>query len=289
MHDQSLKNVRQNAVSELIRNGISQIEATLEVDILLDHIFGLKRKDIIGYPDTILQENKLAKFYNLISRRVNEKLPVQYLTHKAYFMGYEFYVDENVLIPRPETELLVEEVVNIARSIPDKKLSIIDIGTGSGCIAGMLAKNLDSNIVASDISEKALEVAKYNAKNLGLEDRISFRHSDIFSNIEEKFDIIVSNPPYIPIKERESLQFEVSGHEPHLALFAEDEEGISFYKKLISQSKDHLNKGGYFAVEIGISQSQLIKDVLEHFEFKNIRIIKDFSNIDRVIIAQLNS
>ncbi|EKE03448.1 MAG: Protein-(Glutamine-N5) methyltransferase [uncultured bacterium] len=286
MRDNSIKSIREYAVSDLVRNGICTTEANIEADILLKYIFGLQKKDIISHPDREMAEDKINDFNSLIQRRIQDKIPIQYLTNIAYFMGYEFYVNENTLIPRPETEILVERVLDLIRQ--DKNLKIIDIGTGSGCIACMLAKLSDKKIIASDISSKALEVAKINAKKLNVEDKIEFIQSDIFTNIENKFDVIVSNPPYIPIKDRESLQFEVSGHEPGLALFVDDEKGISFYQKLIEQSKTKLNPEGYLAIEIGISQSKYIKELLESAGYTDIKIIKDYSNIDRIITAKIS-
>lgn len=278
-----LKDIKQNTTSILQKSGIETKEAIIETEILLGFVFGLSKKDIILNPEKELQKEKLEIYNNLIERRIKEKIPVQYLTNKAYFMGEEFYVDENVLIPRPETEILVEEVVSLDKNFQ----KIIDIGTGSGCIACMISKFFaKSSIYACDISEKALEVAKINAKNLGVEDKITFIQSDIFENINENFDIIISNPPYISINEKETLQPEVTLHEPHSALFVEDEKGVSFYAKLAHQAKERLNKGGYLAVEIGFNQSAEVVKIFEKSGFKGIKIIKDYNQIDRVIVAK---
>ncbi|OGH96920.1 MAG: protein-(glutamine-N5) methyltransferase, release factor-specific [Candidatus Melainabacteria bacterium GWF2_32_7] len=287
MPDNSIKNTRQDAAFELQKSGVSDTEAYIEADILMEYVFGLKKKDVISRPNLILSGSKIKNFNLLVQKRVQEKIPIQYLTNIAYFMGYEFYVNENVLIPRPETEILVERVLDLIKK-QNKELKIIDIGTGSGCIACMLAKLSDQKILATDISKQALGVAKINAKILEVTDKVEFIQSDILESIEEKFDIIVSNPPYIPIQDRESLQFEVSEHEPHLALFVDDEKGISFYQKLIEQAKSRLNFNGYLAVEIGISQSTYIKELLESAGYADINIIKDYSNIDRVIIARIS-
>ena len=188
-----LKEINQNTISKLKESGISSSEAVIETDILLNFVFGITKKDLILNPQKVLKADKLEAFNSLIDRRIKEKIPVQYLTNEAFFMGEEFYVDENVLIPRPETEILVEEVLRhceqseaihlanrewIASSQAprnDNKLKILDIGTGSGCIACMLAKNLsDATIFACDISEKALKVAEFNAEKLGVKDKITF-------------------------------------------------------------------------------------------------------------------
>ena len=281
-----LKEVNQNTILKLKKIGISRSEAALETGILLNFVFGITKKDLILDPEKELADEKLEVFNALIQRRVKEKIPVQYLTNKAFFMGEEFYVDENVLIPRPETEILVEEVLKLVNK---NNFKILDIGTGSGCIACMIAKHLkDVKVFAGDISQKALKVAKLNAEKLGVKEKITFVNSDLFENIDakEKFDIIVSNPPYIPIHEKQNLQPEVVLHEPHQALFAEDEKGLAFYEKLASQAKYRLNKNGCLAVEIGIYQSADAVKIFEKACFKEIKIIKDYNQIERVIVAK---
>jgi len=313
-----LNEINQNTILKLKENSIAQSEAVLETEILLNFVFGITKKDLILNQEKELPEDKLKIFNALTERRITEKIPVQYLTNEAFFMGEKFYVDENVLIPRPETEILVEEVIRhcmnsthvIARNEVTKQskskelwiasspptdaprndvINILDIGSGSGCIACILAKNLfDSKIFASDISKNALKIAEFNAEKLGVKNKITFINSDIFENINinYKFDVIVSNPPYISILEKENLQPEVALHEPHQALFSEDDKGISFYEKIISQAKNRLNKNGYLAVEVGIYQSNDVVKIFKEFDFKEIKIIKDYNQIDRVIIAK---
>ena len=281
-----LKEVNQNTILQLKKIGISQSEATLETGILLNFVFEITKKDLILDPEKELADEKLEVFNALIQRRVKEKIPVQYLTNKAFFMGEEFYVDENVLIPRPETEILVEEVLKLVNK---NNLKILDIGTGSGCIACMIAKHLkEVKVFACDISQKALKVAKLNAEKLGVKEKITFINSDLFENVDakDKFDIIVSNPPYIPLHEKQNLQPEVVLHEPHQALFAEDEKGLAFYEKLASHAKYRLNKNGCLAVEIGIYQSTDAVKIFEKACFKEIKIIKDYNQIERVIVAK---
>lgn len=291
----TIAQIRRDSITKLINADIEQNEAQIESDILIQQVFGLSKIDIFSNPDKKISKDLIDKFNFNLKRRIEEKIPVQYLINKAIFMGREFYVDENVLIPRPETEILVKEVLKLIKQ--KQNPNIIDIGTGSGCIACMLAILTNSReesselrdnrkIIASDISEKALEIAKQNAKSLEVFEKINFIHSDILADIEQTFDIIVSNPPYIPIREKENLQKEVSKHEPELALFAEDEKGISFYEKLIKQSTTKLNIEGYLALEIGINQSQYIIDILRKYNFDDIKVIKDFADIDRFIIAK---
>lgn len=266
---------------KLIDSGIEPEEAKVELDILIEHCFGLSKIDIILNRESSFDVSKLD---SLIEKRINERIPVQYLINSAFFMGEEFYVDENVLIPRAETEILVEEVVK--KSVGHHK--IIDIGTGSGCIAIMLAKILENvSIFAVDISRKAIEIAKKNSKKLNVKEKIAFIQSDIMENIDEKFDIIVSNPPYIPLKDKPTLQPEVQKHEPEIALFIDDEHGISFYEKLAGQASRKLNPGGYLIVEIGYFQGDLVKKTFEKNRFSSVQILKDLSGLDRIVSGRL--
>ncbi len=282
-----LKDLKTFAIKELEKNNIFLNEARIEVELLMEHVFGLKPKDLLLNPEIKIPQKKEQKFTDLIKKRIEKNMPVQYLTNKAYFMNEVFYVDENVLIPRPETEILVEEVLKRA----DKNLKIIDIGTGSGCIAIMLAKNLpNADFTASDISRNALKIAKYNAEKSGTAEKIRFIQSNIFKNFrqDEKFDIIVSNPPYIAIKEKQTLQPEVHKHEPGLALFTDDEDGLSFYKELTGQSFSMLNTGGILAVEVGFSQSEAVSNILKSNNYADIEIIKDLSGVKRVVIGKFS-
>ncbi len=280
----NLDKIFDKTVEKFIKNGIEPGEARLEISLLIKEVFGFTKKDLIINPSPEFPDNRLERFNFLVKRRLEERIPVQYLVNKAYFMDEEFYVNENVLIPRPETEILVEEVCNRAKE--DAK--IIDIGTGSGCIAIMLAKSLPgAGIIASDISIEALETAQLNAKKPGVTGKISFIHSDLFKSIDkpEKFDVIVSNPPYISIKEKETLQAEVSRHEPASALFTQDEAGVAFYEKLSRQAISRLNTDGFLAVEIGFSQAEAVREIFANNGFRDIQVKKDLSGVDRIVIA----
>jgi len=251
------------------------LQADAEISLLLDSV-GFSKKDF--FIGNKLPSQALEKINFLIEKRIKEKTPVQQLIGYSYFMGEKFIVNEHVLIPRPETELLVQEIVSLSAE------KILDIGTGSGCIAIMSQKLTGIVVSACDISEKALEVSQINAKNLCVE--VDFIHSDLFSNISGKFDVIVSNPPYIPMSELPNLEAEVALKEPHLALFASDEKGIEFYQKIIEQSHKYLNVGGYLVFEMGIGQYKDIKEILEANNFYNIKVTKDLSGIERIVTAQ---
>lgn len=273
----------QEIANLLIDAGIEKNEANAEVKLLLEHFCNFKTIDILFGKK--LDTSKL----NLVKEKVLERIrtgnPVQYIIGFADFMGEKFIVNKNVLIPRDETEILVTKAIEIALKTNSKK--ILDIGTGSGCIACSIAKAIDGNILGVDVSKEALEVANQNAKRLILDKRVSFKESDLFLNLEgEKFDIIVSNPPYIPPQEKAHIQKEVL-KEPDLALYTKDDKGLEFYEKIIQNAPKHLNSKGYILFELGIGQSEDVKNLLVQNGFKNIEIEKDLANIDRVIFAQI--
>ena len=273
----------QEIANLLIDAGIEKNEANAEVKLLLEHFCNFKTIDILFGKK--LDTSKL----NLVKEKVLERIrtgnPVQYIIGFADFMGEKFIVNKNVLIPRDETEILVTKAIEIALKTNSKK--ILDIGTGSGCIACSIAKAIDGLILGIDVSKEALDVANKNAERLILNKRVSFKESDLFSNLEgEKFDIIVSNPPYIPPQEKANIQKEVL-KEPDLALYTKDNKGLEFYEKIIQNAPKYLNKNGYILFEIGINQSEDVKNLLLKNRFKNIQIEKDLANIDRVVIAQI--
>ena len=275
-----------NTVSVLKRNGISHEEAVCETYILLEYFAGISKKDLIINPDTEIDNICHEKLKDAVIQRTEQKLPVQYITGRAFFMDETFSVDKNVLIPRDETEILVRAAIKVCESI--KNPVILDIGTGSGCISIILAKTLISaKIIACDICEKALESAEKNALNLEVKDKITFLKSDLLENIDTPLDVIVSNPPYIDIKELEAMQDEVTFHEPHLALFA-DERGTMIYRKIIRQATQKLKPGGIILFELGFGQAEKIKELFAVNDFSVTEIIKDLAGIQRVIIAKKN-
>lgn len=260
----------------LIDSGIEQNEAKIETKMLLKHFLGLRDVDLI-----INQEfENIDLVLEKATLRAETKKPIQHIIGSAYFMGEDFIVNENVLIPRDETEILVRKAVEIINENDFK--TVLDIGTGSGCIACMIGKLTSAQVLGIDISTEALQVALDNSSKLELFNKAIFRKSDIFSNIREKFDLIISNPPYIPQSEKNSLQNEVL-FDPHMALFADDELGISFYDKIVSQASDYLNKNGYLMFELGIGQTDLVKSMMEEKGFKDIQIEKDLAGIERII------
>lgn len=251
---------------------------SIKVKILISFITGIKKDILINYEDVEILDNKLEIYiYNL--NKIIEGVPIQYITKKQEFMGLDFFVDENVLIPQPDTEILVEEVLKISKLF-NKKINILDLCTGSGAIAVSLSKYIkDVNIIATDISENAIEIAEKNAIKNNAENKIKFVVSDMFKNIENKFDIIVSNPPYIETKEIEKLSKEVK-NEPIIALDGGND-GIKYYKIIADNYNKFLNIGGYLLLEIGYNQGESVSKL-----FKNSEIKKDLSGNDRVILVK---
>lgn len=231
---------------------------------------------------SITEAKELLKVSKNIESDYNKllnKYPIQYLIGYVNFYGYKINVNENVLIPRYETEYLIEKVINLSKKTFNQKVKILDIGTGSGAIAISLSKNLNSEVTACDISEPCLILAKQNS--IENNTNINFIKSDIFSNIKDKYDIIISNPPYIAYNEK--IMDSVYMYEPHLALYAEDS-GLYFYKKILLESKKYLNNKFILAFEIGYKQSESITEYAKTI-FKTEKIIteKDLSGKDRYI------
>ena len=235
-----------------------------------DFIFTLQQK--------VTEEEK--EFVEEIYTKLANHIPAQYIIGHADFFGMQLKVDERVLIPRPETEELVELI--LAENLKDN-LKVLDIGTGSGAIALALAKNrLDWSVTASDISEDALELATENANAQNL--NLSFIKSDCFSEISSKYDIIVSNPPYISREDQEEVGLNVLHSEPHLALFA-DEDGLAIYRRIAEDSKDYLNDGGKIYLEIGYKQGQSVPALfMENLPEKRVRTLKDQFGQDRMVV-----
>jgi release factor glutamine methyltransferase len=264
------------ARSLLRQNGI--IDADIDSWYLLEYVFGFKRSDYYLHGDELAPEAGNIKYMELVQKRAMH-IPLQHITGTQEFMGLEFEVNEDVLIPRQDTELLVEEVLKVS----DGK-NVLDMCCGSGCIIISLAKlGKPKKATGADISEKALAVAKKNAvKN---ETDIDFIKSDLFNGVEESYDIIVSNPPYIPTSDIEMLMPEVKDHEPRLALDGM-KDGLEFYRKIAAASGRHLAIPGYIFMEIGYNQGEAVKHILSGEGFCDVVVKKDLSGHDRVVSAR---
>ena len=260
----------------LIKSGIEPNEASVEVKMLIEHFCNYSAKDIIlGNP---LDYKKLEIVKQKAELRAKTKQPIQYIIGKAFFMGDYYLVNKDVLIPRDETEIVVNHALRIIKENGFKK--ILDIGTGSGCIACAVSKYSDTNVCASDISQNALNIAQKNAKKLN--QNLRFINSDLFSDITETYDLIISNPPYIPpnTKVQKELEFE-----PQNAFFTTDTDGCEYYKKITAQGKKYLNPDGYIVFELGINQAETVKKYFEENGYTNIKTENDLAGITRVISA----
>lgn len=267
---------------------LEEISSTprLDVEILLQKVLNVDRLYILLNLERSLNEEEQKLFDKFISERLNNR-PIAYIVGNREFMGLDFYVQEGVLIPRPDTEVLVEEIIELGK---DKgPINILDIGTGSGAITVSLAKYLDNAKVTSvDISDIALKVAKKNAINNNVDDKIEFIKSDLFTNIDKsiKFDIIVSNPPYIKREVIKTLDKQVKDFEPYNALEG-GIDGLDFYRAITTQAKSYLNKGGVLAYEVGHDQSEDVSKLMEQDGYTNIYTRKDLQQIDRVVIGSV--
>lgn len=269
----------QTIIKMLTDAGIEENEAKAEVKILLEHFCKFTEKDkILG---RILSDAELNLIKEKAELRIKERIPVQYITGEGYFMGEFFKVTPAVLIPRDETEILVRKAIELIQTNNFK--NVLDIGTGSGCIACTIAKNTEATVLGVDISSDALRVALDNVTKLGINNKAVFRKSNLFEKVrdEEKFDIIISNPPYIP--HDVELSEEVM-KEPELALRA-DENGLEFYRKITEKAPEFLKENGWLMYELGIGESGAVKAFMQE-HFTDVTIIKDLAGIDRVIYGR---
>ena len=261
----------------------------LDVEMLLKKALGdVDSMYIRMYLDKQLTEEQEKYFLEMIKERLNER-PIAYIIGNREFMGLDFFVQEGVLIPRPDTETLVEEIINICNNITG--LNILDIGTGSGAITISLAKYLDkSHVISADISDIALEIASKNAISNNVDERIDFIKSDVFSNVpkEEKFDLIVSNPPYIRKVDIDGLDRQVKDFEPYNALEG-GEDGLDFYRKITKESKAFLKNKGILAYEVGHDQAQDVSQIMQENGFEGIYTKCDLQGFERVVIGFYNN
>ena len=260
--------------------GIDNQEAKYELKMLLEHFCNYTELDKLK--GNTITDSQVTVIEEKIKERITKHIPIQYITGKAWFMNNFFKVTPEVLIPRDETELLVLRAIEIINN--EKFKDVLDIGTGSGCIACTIAKHTPATVLGTDISSNALRIALDNVTKLNLNNKAIFRKSNLFEKIRdgESFDLIISNPPYIPtntILSKEVMQ------EPSIALFAEDD-GLYFYKKITEEAPTYLNANGYLMFELGINQAKRVKDFMSK-DFCQITIEKDLAGIDRIIYGKL--
>ncbi len=272
----SYRNLRQNLEKMFSEAGIDDFA---DIDWIACEILNTKRS-MLPFCEKI-DDNQLELIMEDVQKRLNH-IPVAYIFGKTNFYGYDLVVNENVLIPRLDTEILIEETIKLIKT--KKPTTILDIGTGSGAISIVLNKETGVKTIAVDVSEKALDVAKQNAKLNNAD--IQFIQSDIFENIADlKVDFIISNPPYIETEVVKGLEKEVVQNEPILALDG-GIDGLNFYKRIINEAKSHLNPNGMLIFEIGYNQADAVTSLLEK-DFKDIKVIKDYGGNNRVVIGEL--
>jgi release factor glutamine methyltransferase len=261
-----------------------EMEAESFFYLILENRYQLRRIDLALDADKEFSEAEISN-WNVILEKLKTQIPIQYILGTTHFYGSEFIVDENVLIPRPETEELVDWIVKLNSKLSKKRdLKILDIGTGSGCISISLAKNvLNSSVFAIDVSEKALAVAEKNASLNKV--TVTFLHKNILetNHLDQKFDIIVSNPPYVRNLEKTEIKPNVLENEPHLALFVPDNDPLIFYKKIAELAAANLNPNGQLFFEINQYLGKETQDLLESLGLKNIELRKDIYGNDRMI------
>lgn len=278
-------------IAEGIKKGMIELKngniefPKLKSRLLMQFILNKSRQYVIVNDNKILNKKEEERYFNSIMK-IRNGIPLEHITHQKEFMKLNFYVNEDVLIPRQDTEILVEEVIKIAKKSNAK--NILDLCTGSGAIAISIAKYLpESKITAIDVSNNALKVAKKNAVNNEVENQITFVNSDIFTNLNnQKYDIIVSNPPYIKSNMIEDLDEEVK-KEPYIALDG-GEDGLYFYKKIVKESYEYLKYRGYLCMEIGFDQKIDVIELIENEEkFESTYCKNDLYGMDRIIVTRL--
>lgn len=276
-----IQEVLKNAIFKLNNNKIS--DATQKARILLAYTLNVNKEYLVAHNSDEIKEENVYKYNECIDRIINN-VPLQYITNHQEFMKLNFYVDENVLIPRADTEILVEEVISNCKQDVEKKYKILDLCAGSGAIGISISKYItNSYVLCTDISNKAIEVARKNAE-LNKIDNIKFMQSDMFKNIEGKFDIIVSNPPYIKKDIISSLDKEVQ-NEPIIALDGGDD-GLDFYRIIVNEAYNYLNENGKLFLEIGYDQkNEVIEIINQNGKYKDIYSKKDLYGNDRIIVA----
>jgi len=273
-------------IKEAQKEGRNFLGDLLAADVLLAYVLNKNKEYLLTHSEDDIDAEKYEKYVSMV-RRHHQGMPISYLTGVKEFFGLEFFVNNNVLIPRPETELIVEKIIELAnRDYLNKEIKILDVGTGSGNIAVSLGLNIkNSTITAVDISKEALDVAVINIKKHGLINKIKILKSDLLSEVNEKYDIIVANLPYIGRKENNFIAYEVENFEPHVALFGGND-GLELYEKLFAQIKLKNCLNDCFLGEIGFSQKQDLETLIKkYFPISKYEVFQDLAGFDRYFVV----
>lgn len=285
-------------IKELLELGVEKLgereylNSTLDVLLILSHLMNVDKSYLYTHREKGVSPEIVDKFLKYIEKR-SSGYPLSYLTKEKEFYGLNYYIEEGVLIPRPDTEILVDWIINTANcKYGNMPINIVDLGTGSGCIGLTLAHYLkNSKVYLVDRDKTCLNVARENIKKHNLSERVVLCNGDMYDGIkplqlEGKIDIIVSNPPYIPTEDIEGLQVEVSVYEPKSALDG-GVDGLKYYKRLIPESKHYLKKDGILAFEIGHDQANRVKNIFIEEGFQNVEVVVDLQGLDRVVVGTL--
>ncbi|MBL8202888.1 MAG: peptide chain release factor N(5)-glutamine methyltransferase [Blastocatellia bacterium] len=277
-------------IAETLRQASQQLRDAdipndlLDAQTLLAHALGQDRTYLIIHFNELLSNEKATEFQSLIQRRAVGE-PLQYIVGHQQFYGLEFDVTPAVLIPRPETELIIEETLRLAVGLAHPV--VVDVGTGSGCLAITLARELDdAQVFATDISSDALQIARHNAQKHNLSDRIEFYEADLLNGLSHRANFIVSNPPYIAEQEISTLQREVRDWEPRVAL-TDFADGLQYYRRLLTEAPAHLKPQGYLIFEMGYQQAKIIKALIDHTIWSEPKALKDLQGIERTMVLSL--
>ena len=282
----NIKEKLNNTIKILNENNIEN--SNLKAKLVFSNLLKMKKEELLINDKKELKTSEIIEIDKAVEKLLND-IPIQYIIHNQEFMKLKFYVDKNVLIPQPDTEILVEKAIDYINNNKNNTFKILDLCTGSGCISISIAKlisdSIKLDIVSSDISKDALRVAEKNANIHSVSNKIKFINSNMFEKIEDNFDMIVSNPPYIETSVISTLSNEVQ-NEPHLALDGGND-GLKFYKIISEEAYKHLNKDGILILEIGYNQKEKVINLFEKTKkYNNIECVKDYSNNDRLIIAK---
>lgn len=291
-HKTTIRQTQRQLCNRLQKAGI--FTALLDVDVLLSHVLKKPQEYIFSHPEAPVSKSQLDKLSNLIQKRCKH-MPLAYLTGVKEFYGYTFKVNSSVLIPRPETEALVDGALEIIKSNPQKPWRIVDVGTGSGAIIIAIARKCKGNgwawdkyqFLATEISKPALNIARSNAKLNNVQSKIKFRRADLLTGIKQEFDIVIANLPYVPLKEYiDSPCFDVIKWEPRLAI-TDNQDGLSGLKRLLKQLPVNL-KQGRLLLEMGYNQGKKISHLIRAaYPDAKIQIKKDLAGFDRIVIAKI--
>lgn len=284
-------------VGQILREGTESLQEAgiatprLDAEVLLCSLLKVERIQLHMYPEKEVPQEMATEFWRCIEKR-QQQMPIQYIVKKQEFMGLDFHVEEGILIPRGDTEILVEKAIKLyEENYGQNPVKVMDIGTGSGAIVVSLAKFIqNASLTAIDISPKALEVAKKNAATHKVDHKIRFLEGSLFSPIKgqdekEAYDFILSNPPYIPRAVVATLDSGVKDYEPHLALDG-GTDGLDFYKAITREAKTYLKEGGYLLFEIGYDQGESVGQLLNDNGFKDVEVLKDLAGLDRVVLGK---